>query len=194
MSAKLYDSIFLVTSSDSDNKQFGTAFILFRDKQAAYLLTCMHVVKNVGGSSQVRVGHYPAELIVSGSEDSLDDMAVLRVVDLFDAPVLGVSTTGEPGRPFLTAGFQSFAHGYAIRSIQGKLGERIGLQLRGQQVRTQAIDLILEGTYDIQQGYSGSPVIDQRSMGVMAVASHSLGGRKGVAISIETLERIGSEI
>jgi hypothetical protein len=54
--------------------------------------------------------------------------------------------------------------------------------------------LILEGTYDIQQGYSGGPVIDQRSMGVMAITSHSLGGRKGVAISIETLERIGSEI
>ena len=43
------DAVCLVHSKDRDNKRFGTGFAIHKDEGATYFLTCMHVVKDVGG-------------------------------------------------------------------------------------------------------------------------------------------------
>jgi hypothetical protein len=42
----------------------------------------------------------------------------------------------------------------------------------------------------LEHGYSGGPVIDEQSGSVVAVANYRVGGKKGVAISVEALEEV----
>jgi hypothetical protein len=55
MSADLQTSIILITSSEPTNGSFGTGFIIHKDEQAVYLLTCAHVVEDLGGPDNVQV-------------------------------------------------------------------------------------------------------------------------------------------
>lgn len=184
-------SVFRITSSDSDNHNFGSSFAFYRDfNDAVYFLTCRHVLMDVGGPEQARVGNYQAEMVASGSEDGLDDLAVLRVQDRPDVPLLQLSVSAERGSPIIVAGFRRFARSLLIRQIRGTLGQQIGLETRQRPGRVTAWDLTIEDDYDLEQGYSGAPVVDERSGQVIAVASHRLGGAKGVAIAVETLESI----
>jgi hypothetical protein len=184
-------SVFLVTSSNSDNQNFGSSFAFYRDyRDDVYFLTCRHVVTDVGGPDEARVENHPVERVASGSEDGLDDLAVLRVEDLPDVPLLQLSVSAEMGSSVTVAGFRGFARSFLIRQIRGKLGQQIGLEARQHPGRVMAWDLKIEDDYDLEHGHSGAPVVDERSGHVIAVASHRLGGTKGVAIAVETLESI----
>jgi hypothetical protein len=143
VSPDVQDSVFLVMSSDEENQQFGTGFAIDRDEEATYLLTCRHVVMDVGGPTRVRVGDRLAEMVASGSEDGLEDVAVLRAKGSVDVPTLGLRVSGEMGNSVTVAGFRPFARSFLIRSIRGTLGERIGLEARQQAGRIVAWDLDL---------------------------------------------------
>jgi hypothetical protein len=190
------NSVFLVTGSDPNNQQFGTAFAFYRDEddtlqnRAIYLLTCRHVVTDVGGPDRVKVGSHPATVVARGSEDGLDDLAVLRVEDLYDVPILELNTSAKTGTPVKVLGFRSFPRSFLVRPLRAQLGERVGLETRLKPGRVVAWDLTIEDDYDLEQGYSGGPVVNEESGGVVAVANYRLGGRKGVALSVEILEKI----
>jgi hypothetical protein len=185
-------SVFEVTSSDSDNPNFGSSFAFYRDFiDRCYFLTCRHVVMDVGGPDQARVGNHPAEMVASGSEGGIDDLAVLRVEDLPDVSLLQLSVSAETGSAVAVAGVRRFdAQSFMFRQIRGKLAQQISLQSRQRPGRVVAWDLTIEGEDDLKSGYSGAPVVDQRTGQVIAVASHRLDKGKGVAIAVETLENI----
>jgi len=201
MNSELQDSIVLITSNDSTNNRFGTGFVIFRDTSMTYLLTCAHVIDDVGGAEQVNAGGMIALVVASGVKENpnLDvyypaDLAVLRVETLLDQPVLNMSLIGQKGTSFTTAGFQLFSKAFLIRPLQGVLGERVGLESRASGIRIRAWDLKINGDYGLQPGYSGSPVVDSRKGSVFAVVSHRQGETKGVAISIEALTKIWPDL
>jgi hypothetical protein len=191
------DSVFLVTSEHRDNQQFGSAFAFYWDEgaigesQAVYFLTCRHVVDNVGGQDQVLVGNHRAEL-VSGTDDDLPDLAVLRVENLREVPILWLDATAAMGSRVSVLGFQLFTTEglHLIRPLQGQLGAQVGVLPKGIAGRVVAWDLTINGDYDLEHGYSGGPVIDEQSGCVVAVANYRVGGKKGVAISIEAVEEV----
>jgi hypothetical protein len=188
VSSNLQDSVVLITSSIPNVDDFGTGFVLHRDEQGAYVLTCAHVVRVVGGLEKVKVGGIPAVVVASGSEDRID-LAVLRVEGLLDKPSLYLCAIGEKNKAFRTAGFQLYGKRFMIRPLHGILGEQVGVETRGQTMRTKAWDLKITDEYLLQPGYSGSPVLDEASGYVMGVVSDRQGeGKKGLAISIEALE------
>jgi hypothetical protein len=47
------DSVVLITSADVKNSRFGTGFIFRHQEDWTYLITCAHVVQDVGGNEQV---------------------------------------------------------------------------------------------------------------------------------------------
>lgn len=194
MSSKLQDSIILISSGTPNNRSFGTGFVIHRDEQATYLLTCAHVVRDVGGADQVEADGSRATVIASGEASGVD-LAVLRVEALFDKPVLGLHLSGEKGSPFITAGYQSFDKGFLIREIRGNLAGQTGFKYRGQTNRIRTWDLKTIDEYYLQPGCSGSPVVDESSGYVLGIVSHRIGEtEKGVAISIEALETVWKEL
>jgi hypothetical protein len=194
MSSELEKSVILITSSDLKRRDFGTGFVIHRDEQAAYVLTCAHVVRDVGGSEQVRADGIPATVIALGEDDGFD-LAVLRVEEPLNKPQLSLCVSGETGKRFILAGHYLQDKAILSRQISGKLGQQIGLVSRGRKERTNAWDLEIDGNYYLQPGYSGSPVIDETSGDVLGIVSQREGkGERGLAISIEALAKISWEM
>lgn len=186
----LQKSIVLITSNESNNSRFGTGFVIRQVSGTAYVLTCAHVVRDVGGAEKVKADSKPATVIASGENDGLD-LAVLRVDGLGGKPEINLHVSGKKESPFITAGFQLYDKAHLIRSLQGTLGEPVGLQSIRIGERIQAWDLRIDGDYSLQPGFSGSPVVDEATGYVLGIVSHRQGeGRRGLAISIEALRKI----
>ncbi|NEO74423.1 trypsin-like peptidase domain-containing protein [Moorena sp. SIO3H5] len=197
MSLNFSDSVILITSSDSSrNRNFGTGFVIHRDTNHTYLLTCAHVVNDVGGAETIRANGLPATVIASGDDKGFD-LAVLTVEGLWDKPLLNLCASGQKDKPFIIYGFYEFAQkdNPALRKIQGQLGNQIQLASKNGSDRIKAWDLIIKDKYYLQPGYSGSPVIDQETNSVLGVVSYRIGkGEEGLAISIEALKQIWEDI
>lgn len=196
-SRDIQDAVVLVTSADPNNRRFGTGFIVHQDENNTYLLTCAHVVRDVGGVELVMFYNLPATVIGIDIKEHLD-IAVLKVVgSLVGRNPLRLGITDETGKNIIVAGFQEFGkqQQYLLRPIRGKLGGWVGIDTRTDVGRVDAWDLIIEDNYLLQLGYSGSPVIDIANGSVLGIVSHRVGqGEKGLAISIEGLRKVWPEI
>ena len=192
MSPDLQNSVVLITSRDPSNTYFGTGFVIHQDEQAAYLLTCAHVVQAVG-SEKLEIRGIQARVIASNPEEGAD-LAVLRIEKLLDVPPLPLYAVGEQGKPFSTAGFQSYGKRFLVRELHGTLGEQVGLETRGQTDRIRAWDLKITDDYQLQRGYSGSPVVDANDNVIGVVNTRQGEGKKGLAVSITALEKIWPEM
>lgn len=185
----MQESVVLITSRDRDNNnRFGSGFVLRQSGGLAHVLTCLHVVRDVGGAEQILVDGLPATVVASGEAQGLD-LAVLRVEGLWNKPALAWKATGEKGRLFTTAGFQMSGKDHIILPLKGNLGESGGLQSGSD--RIPIWDLRITGDNTLQPGYSGSPLVDEETETVIGVVSHRQGeGKSGRAISIAALDKI----
>lgn len=196
MSSSVQDSVILITSSQSNILDFGTGFVIHRDDQAIYVLTCAHVIENVGGRESVVVGGCPAAIITLGSYDGADDIAVLRIENFLHLSPLKLGIVGEKGRSFIAPGFsqQKSNLPFEIKRIQGILGEPIGLESRKKGTRINAWEIETDSA-NLQPGYSGAPVIDEKSEVVLGMVIQKIGeGKKGRVISIEALQAVWKDM
>jgi hypothetical protein len=193
MSSTFQDSVILITSSDPNlqkRRVFGTGFVIHHTDEATYLLTCAHVVRDVGGEALVLADSIPATVVANGESKGFD-LAVLRVQRLW-CPALCLSMSSA-AKHFAIAGFYAFDQKETrlLREIQGYLGKQSFIPSTDGRNRIKAWDLHIEGEDILQPGYSGSPVVDRTSSAVLAIVSHQVGkGEKGLAIAIEAIQNI----
>ena len=188
MSKDWQASVVLITSSDSAIRDFGTGFAIHREGQMTFVLTCAHVVEAVGGSATVKVNDIQATVVALGAECDID-LAVLSVKGLDQLPLpLGMAC--EKGKSFTAAGFQRFKkEEFLFRPLNGIFGEQVQVGKLTKFVR--AWDLKITDDYQLQPGYSGSPILDMTSNTIVGVVRTRQGdGQKGLAISVEALPRI----
>lgn len=202
MHLNLENSIALIESSDIDRSEFGSGFIIKRDRYATYWLTCAHVVIDVGGIKKTRVGKFSAELAgLSEAElarlrDSYD-LAVLRVEGLFWKEPLRLEKPKGKFIDFSVIGhFQNEGTKQKyIKEITGRL--RVGdLNLVTDDDYARVLELELRNTdLLLQPGYSGSPVLIQNARQVVGVVDQRKGdGKQGLAISVEAASRIFQKV
>lgn len=90
-SENLAESIVLITSAnDRKANVIGTGFPFYREQNYTYLLTCAHVVNDVGGEENVRVNNnndIPVYVVAIGDIQGFD-LAVLRIKGLLNFPLL----------------------------------------------------------------------------------------------------------
>jgi WD40 repeat protein len=187
----MHSSIVLIDSVDRENnKDFGTGFIIYRDHLGTYVLTCKHVLEDVGGVRKVRVSGI-TDVEIEDCDESFD-LLVLRVSSFFTEQIFPLCASGNEGKEFVTAGFYKFDGGKnpRIKRIEGKLGKLEEIQSRESGHRITAWDLRIADDNFLKPGYSGSPVIDENGY-VLGVVSHLRGkGEQGSAISIKSLKKI----
>lgn len=194
-SGALQNSVVLISSRDDKINRFGTGFIVCQVRGITYLLTCAHVVEDVGGLEKVKADGVDASVVVSGKELGLD-LAVIKVDGLPQRTAFNWHVNGETGSKFTTIGFQAFSKDLSgkdlnrIQPLRGSLGEPGGLQSRQGGNRIKAWELCIADDYSLQPGYSGSPVIEDSTGKVIAVVSHRQGDKSGLAISIDELKKI----
>jgi hypothetical protein len=208
----LEDSIALIESTDSSRSEFGSGFIIKRDKYATYWLTCAHVVLDVGGIQKARVGTLPATLVgLRESElvvlrDSYD-LAVLRVEGLFKKQSLQLISSKEivknRERRIDFSAFGHFQNYGTKQRLAKKISGRLGLgplSLATGENYTRALELELEDTESLlEPGYSGSPVLihykGKVTQQVIGVVNQRKGdGKKGLAISVESAQGVFQKV
>lgn len=188
------DAVVLVTiqNESADYDAFGTGFVIDIDARSAYVLTCAHVLEELPRSSQVYVDEHPATLVVSGHDRGID-LAVLRVDGSTDKMPIPLANNGEPEKLFRILGYYDYDDDRKIarRELKGRIGKSFEVNADGNRELIRAWDLKIEDSDILQQGYSGSPVIDARTGYALGVVSHRLQqGEKGHAISIDGLLQI----
>ena len=204
---KLEDSIVLIKSAKENRKNvIGTGFIFYKKQNYTYLLTCAHVVEDVGGEENIRVNNIPAEVIKIGDVQGFD-LAILKVNKNFSLPSLNLMILyGEEEKKLEVKipGFYLWSQNNALRrqTIKGEMivevdGER-AFQLIEDMPEDVAVEKLEIKKGRLRSGYSGSPVIDINTGLVVGIVTHKVDvdgeGRFGRAISIEALEKIWSEI
>jgi trypsin-like peptidase len=191
MEADLVRSVVLITGANPS--RFGTGFVIFRDEQATFVLTCRHVVDDVGGSDALLVGNDKASVIASDEANGFD-LAVLRIEKLLSSPVMKLHAAGRHEDDFTTRGFHAVGKQIVSQELGGKLRDYVGLQSRsygmGSAWSLEIDDPGKSPRQLLQPGYSGAPVLDtrQRVIGVVSVSQD--GGRQGWAISVAVLKDI----
>jgi hypothetical protein len=190
MQNNIRDSVVVITSKANGNDRFGSGFVLRIQDGLTYVVTCAHVVRDVGGPENVLVDHIDATVLVLGEQGD-PDLAVLSVRDVSSRPALPLQSAGKTGLPIMTAGFQIHDRQRLIRQLEGALGDQVDLEALRRRRRIQAWDLNLDGDHALKHGFSGSPLVDRASGRVIGVVSHREGeGRRGLAISVCELEQL----
>jgi len=195
MGADLLKSVVLIRGSDPT--RFGTGFVIFRSDQATFLLTCMHVVEDVGGSEVVRIGNGQATLVASDETKGFD-LAVLRVNEALEAPPLKLLSSGGEEEDFTAVGFHTVGKKTVSQEVTGKLHGQVGLESQSLG-SAKAWYLEIPGVEEAQgrsllPGYSGGPVLDKqyRVIGVVSVSQDE--GKRGLAIDISALKLVWADM
>ena len=178
----IQDSIVLITSTDSGNSRFGSGFLIHKSSAGTFVLTCAHVLRDVGGIDKTAVNGLPASVVSSGDDRGID-LAVLKVEGLWQNSALGLKGVGDVGKAITTQGFQKFDDGCMSRPLKGVLGQQVALQSRQTSNRVTAWDLKILDDYTLKPGYSGSPVIDEDNGEVLGIVSH----RQGLVVDSQFL-------
>ena len=187
----LLKSVVLITGTGS--RSFGTGFAIHAELDATWILTCAHVVEDVGGIDNVRVENKPAESLACGKSEEVD-LAVLKVEGLI-LPSLKLERTDRRNIACVIVGFAELAGELKkAEPLEGRLGNNVVMQAP-QGPRVKAWKLWIEGRTLLAHGYSGSPVICNDTATVVAVASHrEYQGERGYAVSLANLQDIWPEL
>jgi formylglycine-generating enzyme required for sulfatase activity len=162
-------SVLLVASSDPNTPAFGTGFFVGRDAgERAYVVTCAHVVRDVGPEA-VTVAGQRAGVVVMGSPAGADDIAVLEAEVPGDVLPLRLGRAPSDRRACTVLGYRKlYGNVRQARSIDGVFGSAI-LTTGGRQVAAWSLDM----AEPVPNGYSGSPIFDRGTGEVIGVASLS---------------------
>jgi len=184
---EILDSVVLITGAA--NQEFGTGFAVRCEEGATWIVTCAHVVTNVGKGGTIRVRDRDAEQVCCGELEGID-LAVLRVPGLEMQP-LRLECAGGKGMVCGVAGFASL-RGKRRRAelLDVTLGSRVVFE-GAEQPRVEAWRLEIEGKTLLESGYSGSPVVCAATQAVFAVAGYEESqGTRGCAVSLAHLQEV----
>lgn len=189
-----WDAYMLITSSNPNNRRFGTGFIVGHFEQKSYIVTCAHVINDVGKDS-IKADGRSAKIVCLGATDGLD-LAVITTDEFIGKSIIKLAVSGNTGNPFFTAGFRQYGQRHRIiASLEGRVLEQVGLpQPESYAERINAWILAVDQGKRLHDGYSGSPVVDYETnfcLGVISFMGED-SGQTGLAISIEELEKIWS--
>lgn len=192
--AILQKSIVLISSANTENPSFGTGFVFWQENDDSYVLTCAHVIEEVIGKGDtkgnIRIGSIgqKVELIACGEGVNVD-LAVLKVNKLPKKMLSVCNFFDLKNIDFQISGFfrEGIKNPIIGKNIEGKTKSKITLTddlLNGW-------DLSINENYKLQEGYSGSPIIDKETEKVFAIATHAeRKGSGGYAISIHNVLKI----
>lgn len=178
------NAVVLITSSNPKNSNFGTGFVVHKQGSESFIVTCAHVINDVGKDSiQINKSH-SASLFAELVEGI--DLAILKTEDL-DAEVVKIGGFVSKDSETIIVGYSFVSENiHTCREIKCTLDKET-TSFTNQPVKTW--DLGVVDTSPLAKGYSGAPVL--QSGKVVGVANYGhYDGRKGSAVSIFELKKI----
>lgn len=193
MNFEITDSIFKVTGSVEG--KFGTCFIIQKDEAYTYLLTCDHVIEDVGGPEEVYVNGQKAEVIAYDPSDGFD-LAVLRVDIVFKYPSLNLLFD----KSYVNLEDACKAHGFYDVGEQTLL-ESFSCQIQ-KETRVESSNNKRDAAWWLNSvdedklygGFSGAPLFDTTNRVIGFVNQKKGTGERGLAISISVVAKIWPQL
>ncbi|QFS52113.1 trypsin-like peptidase domain-containing protein [Nostoc sphaeroides] len=184
--------IVLISGKTRDN--IGTGFVIHQDKSFSYIVTCAHVVYDVGGKEDIKVANKDATVVAYGWENGNDgvDLAVIKVEKL-DLSVLKLQIEARPQDSFSTLGYFYFGENkktIGIENVKGILKRIISFTINRGEENIQHWHLENDSNNILKKGYSGSPVLNQQEQVIGVITHETNNGREGLAISINALSKL----
>lgn len=185
-------SVFTVMASRStphagleiETKATGSAFSFLKKDGQVYLITNFHVVENAGSVQVFDAAGRSLSARVVGA-DPLKDIAVLKIPDLFDYPVLEIAReVPSPGSFVVALGspymFNNSATFGIVSAVNRSLQSRPGYFISG----------VIQIDASINQGNSGGPLLllDGRVVGVNTAIFSISRGFEGIGFAIPAPE------
>jgi len=182
--SNITNNVVAVTNQNPTSQRFGTAFVIHRTQTATYLLTCKHVLDDVGAEG-LQVGYQPASVV---AVDEHFDLALLRCEEKLAAPTLRLKRLTDSQASLRGAGYSSFGkHGLVIQTYALVIQSRVELESKQRQCRSHGWRL--QASEELVAGCSGAPALDAQGF-VVGIISHKMSNDQGFAVSIETLLKI----
>ncbi|NJK65154.1 MAG: trypsin-like peptidase domain-containing protein [Microcoleus sp. CSU_2_2] len=199
-SEKLENLIYLIAGRDK-SRSYGTGFIIHKNesKRETYLMTCAHVIDDLGGADCVKVHNYDAEVVALGKRRGCD-LAIVKVGQLLKGPLIRpcIVSNSVPLRLTIDGYHKDSANEYSTRRISSSLGtEECILDLEVWDISKKLILRVNDDNdFLLADGCSGSPVLVSASLKenikkVIGVVYKMENNKKtGFAISIEEGKQI----
>lgn len=189
MNTQRDNSTFLITSSK--NASFGTGFVVYKNDNLSYLVTCAHVVEACGKESLL-VANQEATLVAIGNKETID-LAVI-VVQGLDSLALKLSNINVYEQmPFNVKGFKKYINqNHKLELLDGVVKKHS--QIVSPQKNIDIYELSLYVDDNIEKGYSGSAIYSSSSNYVFAVAISRYNQTHADAIPIRYLKEIWAEM
>jgi hypothetical protein len=179
-------SVVLITNSE--NKSFGTGFIVHVNKNYCYILTCLHVVDSMPNSLLIDYTT-EAKIIAEGSSRGID-LAILEAKIENQKPLELMNSSCID---FKVIGYKPYHKDtHVCEPIDCLFDEEVDMITPNGRIKGLKVNIAREDT--IVSGYSGSPLICKKSGKVIAVVSDKHGNKDGYAISIKHLKDIWEEM
>jgi len=162
--------------SGSASSRFGTGFVIRQDGTGTYVVTCAHVIDDIGGADAVKVDDLKAEVLALDGVDGFD-LAVLRLDMPGRKRVLALAASGKEGNPISTLGYHAVEGARICRKRVGALGniaQRYSTRFGHSPAWYLDIDAGDGPQGALQSGNSGGPVLD-RDNNVIGIVNLSLG-------------------
>src|SRR6185295_813552 len=150
----IQESVVLIADGEETGRSFGTGFVIRTDAQYAWVVTCAHVLKAVGGPGNALVDGLAAE-VVGGGDKSGFDAVVLRVDNAggkLGKGALPLQASVAPASPFKIVGYYDYGGPRVRELVLGRLEKAIevasptGAAVTGWHLR-------LEGSDRLKPGY-----------------------------------------
>lgn len=186
--------VIVLVKKDDIIAGFGTGFVIAISDTHSYILTAAHVVDESDNNTiyvRVRDSVTPATLIAKGDRDS-SDYALLQIEGKLKAQVYTLASTASVKQQIEIVGCHLYdENSFMIKTLYGYLGNEnaLGSMTGGDFVKTWNIEIDRNKNRNkLEEGYSGSPVIDINTGNVIAMVSrkHSEGD-SGLSIALDGL-------
>ena len=181
----MLNSIVHIESSDKSNKSFGTGFVIDNDEYGAYILTCQHVLEEVGLPV---IEDEPVEVV---AQSDFLDMAVIHVHGL-QVKALPLQTKPCNHNHVHAVAFATFSNDLVQKKqIQATLfDEVIELHSKVDDAFYVVRRVKANKDYTFQRGNSGAPLFCKESGAVIGMISNKEGSDIAYAMEIASLQEI----
>jgi len=183
---------------NSENKNYGASFLIHKDGQFSYLLTCTHVIDDLGDISKIKVNNSEkaCEIYTPVTGYDRSDLTILKIRDLLTYPTLSLGVYSHQKAEVTICALERESGNedkYTIHYIEGVRNTRHDIKSTTHDTIDKAWT-ISNLTYKLWPGCSGSPVISNNTGDVIGIIyKRRKDGFEGAAISIEELKYIWPE-
>lgn len=147
--------VVLITSGDG--KRHGSGFVARRAGAVAHVVTCAHVVSDLGDAALEANGR-PAKVLWDGTKEGID-LAVLAAEGLTEEP-LTLTRRAAPGDAVLAVGFTQVDRGRRATACPATIREATQLTYDPAKVVKKHAGWLLSVDGDgVTDGFSGGPVV-----------------------------------